>query len=156
LLVDRERIPEERRRTEAALRGCMKATSLPVGVSFTFDSGAGGVFTMMGVTVAQAHEMAARNGAAFVGANCGRGIETFLPIAEQFAACGGALPIWIKGNAGLPERDASGNIRYNATPAIYAAAVEPLLAAGAKFIGGCCGSTPEHIRAIAQAIKARR
>lgn len=141
---------------EAALKGCLRATSLPVGVSFTFDTGAGGTFTMMGVSVTQAHEMAVRNGAAFVGANCGRGIETFVEIARQFAACGGELPLWIKGNAGLPERDSSGRIFYTATPEVYAAAVGPLLQAGARFIGGCCGSTPEHIKATAAAVKAAR
>lgn len=141
---------------EAALRGCLRATSIPVGLSFTFDAGENGAFTMMGVSVAAACEVAARGGASFVGANCGRGIETFLSIAELFAQCNSGLPVWIKGNAGLPVRDAAGNISYSATPETYAAAVGPLLGAGAKFIGGCCGSTPTHIRAVAQALASLR
>lgn len=141
---------------ESALKGALQATRIPVGVSFTFDAGAAGAFTMMGVSVTQAYEMAARNGASFVGANCGRGIETFVSIARLFADCGGDLPVWIKGNAGLPERDASGNIFYTATPETYAAAVEPLLEAGARFIGGCCGSSPAHIQAVAQKLASLR
>jgi len=66
-----------------------------------------------------------------------------------------ALPIWIKGNAGRPQVDAAGNVRYNAGPEVFASVVGPLLAAGARFIGGCCGSTPDHVRAIAKALASR-
>lgn len=135
---------------EAAIKGCLKATSLPVGVSFTFDSGKDNSRTMMGVSIEQAYQMALAAGASFVGANCGAGIETFVGIAKRFAECGKELPIWIKGNAGKPELDlASGRTVYKASPQIYADAVEALLAAGAGFMGGCCGSSPAHIRAMA-------
>lgn len=140
---------------EAAIRGCLKACSLPVGVSFTFDSGTDGDRTMMGVSIEDAYDMALQVGASFVGANCGAGIESFVVIAEKFVACGSELPIWIKGNAGKPELDAkSGKTLYKAGPEIYSAAVEPLLAAGAKFMGGCCGSTPAHIKAMAERLNA--
>ena len=66
-----------------------------------------------------------------------------------------ALPIWIKGNAGRPQVDSAGNVRYNAGPEVFASVVGPLLAAGARFIGGCCGSTPDHVRAIAKALASR-
>lgn len=137
---------------QAALEGALSACSLPVGVSFVFDSGADGDRTMMGASVPEAHALAKGGGASFVGANCGAGIETFLHLAEQFSACGADLPIWIKGNAGQPSLDADGNAIYPASPEVYAEMVGPLLQAGAKFIGGCCGSTPEHIRAIAAAL----
>lgn len=140
---------------EAAIKGCLKATSLPVGVSFTFDSGKDNSHTMMGVSIAQAYEMALETGASFVGANCGAGIQTFVSIASRFAECGGELPIWIKGNAGKPELDTkTGKSVYRALPEIYAEAVEPLLAAGAKFLGGCCGSSPAHIKAMADRLAA--
>lgn len=135
---------------EAALRGALGACDLPVGVSFTFDSGADHDRTMMGVSIEQVYEMARTAGAAFVGANCGVGIETFVGIAGKFAACGSDLPVWIKGNAGLPEVGPDGNVVYSAPPEAYADAVEPLLKAGARFIGGCCGSGPDHVRAIAE------
>lgn len=139
---------------EASLKGALRGCSLPVGVSFTFDSGENNDKTMMGVSIAQAYAMAETIGASFVGANCGAGIDTFPNIAKQFAACGGALPIWIKGNAGLPETDGLGNMVFRAGPDIFAQTVPLLLEAGARFIGGCCGSTPDHVRAIAQAMAA--
>lgn len=139
----------------AGLKGCLKACNLPVGLSFTFDTGKENDRTMMGVSIAQAYKMALENGASFVGANCGMGIESFVGIAKKFADCGGELPIWIKGNAGKPELDmASGRSMYKASPDVYAQAVGPLLGAGAKFIGGCCGSSPAHIKAMADTLKA--
>lgn len=132
----------------AALRACLRATSLPVGVSFTFDSGKDKTRTMMGVTVSAAHELARSEGASFVGANCGVGIESYVNVARLFAECGDELPIWIKGNAGAPELGPDGKPTYRATPEVFANAVKPLLDAGVRFIGGCCGSTPEHIRAL--------
>jgi 5-methyltetrahydrofolate--homocysteine methyltransferase len=135
---------------EAALRGCLAACSLPVGVSFTFDSGKDNAFTMMGVNQEKAYAMAKRVGASFVGANCGAGIETFVKIAELYTQCGKELPIWIKGNAGKPTVGPDGRSVYSAPPEMYSNVVAPLLAAGARFMGGCCGSNPNHIRAMAQ------
>ncbi len=132
----------------AQLAGCKKACDLPVGCSFTFDSGADNDRTMMGVTIEQAWELARDNGAAFVGANCGAGMETFVGIARKFREAGCTLPLWIKGNAGLPELDEHGNTVFKSTPEDFEAVVADLLEAGAKFIGGCCGSTAAHVRAI--------
>lgn len=134
---------------EATLRGCLAACSLPVGVSFTFDSGKDNAFTMMGANPDKAYAMAKRAGASFVGANCGAGIETFVKIAQLYIQCGSELPIWIKGNAGKPSVGSDGRSVYSAPPEVYSNVVEPLLAAGVRFMGGCCGSTPDHIRAMA-------
>jgi 5-methyltetrahydrofolate--homocysteine methyltransferase len=136
----------------AALRGCLRACALPVGVTFTFDSGKDKDRTMMGVTIEQAYAMAEANGASFVGANCGLGIEGYIPVAKRFVACGTDLPIWIKGNAGKPEPGPDGKTVYKATPDVYAQAVRPLLDIGVRFMGGCCGSSPDHIRAMAGAL----
>ncbi len=135
---------------EAALRGCLAACDLPVGVSFTFDSGKDHAFTMMGVNPEKAYAMAKRAGANFVGANCGAGIETFVKITQLYTQCGKDLPIWIKGNAGKPTVGPDGRSVYSAPPEMYSNVVEPLLAAGARFMGGCCGSNPNHIHAMAQ------
>ena len=139
----------------AALRACLRSTKIPVGVSFTFDSGKEKYRTMMGVSVAQALAMARECGASFVGANCGLGIESYISIARKFTDCGGGLPIWIKGNAGKPEIMPDGSTVYRGTPDVFAAAVGPLIDAGARFIGGCCGSTPEHVRALVTALSGR-
>jgi len=141
---------------EASLKGALRGCDLPVGVSFTFDSGANNDMTMMGVSIPQAYELAKANGASFVGANCGAGIETFVNIAQQYIACGTELPIWVKGNAGLPEVDDDGNTVFRAKPQVYRETAPLLLEVGAKFIGGCCGSAPEHIRAVRESMDAAR
>jgi methionine synthase I (cobalamin-dependent) len=136
----------------AALAGCRRACGLPVGVTFTFDSGKEKDRTMMGVTVEQACAMALEAGADFVGANCGLGIESYIPVAKRFAAAAGGLPVWIKGNAGKPEAGPGGSTVYKATPEVFEKAVRPLVDLGVRFIGGCCGSTPDHVRAVAGAL----
>lgn len=138
---------------QAALRACLAACDLPVGVSFSFDAGKEKNRTMMGVAPDQAWKVAHEGGASFVGANCGIGVDTHVRIAREFAACGSTLPLWIKGNAGQPEMDADGSVHYRAGPDVFAQAVPELVAAGVRFIGGCCGSTPNHVRAIVAAIE---
>ena len=141
---------------KAALSACLRACDLPVGVSFTFDSGKEKNRTMMGVTPAQAWRAAHEGGASFVGANCGIGIDTYVKVARELAQCGTDLPLWIKGNAGLPKMAADGSTHYTAGPEDFSRAVPELVAAGARFIGGCCGSTPAHVAAIVAAINGIR
>ena len=141
---------------EAALRGALRGSTIPVGVSFTFDAGEHNDHTMMGVSVPEVYALASAGGASFVGANCGAGIDTFVRIVEQFAACGKDIPIWVKGNAGKAALDDNGNAVFQADPELYRQAVAPLLKAGARFIGGCCGSSPAHIKAVAEAMAVSR
>ncbi len=141
---------------EAMLQGVAAAVNIPYGTTFTFDAGANNDMTMMGVSIPQVYELAQRTGCSFAGANCGAGIESFVHIAEGFTACGTDIPIWVKGNAGQPVIDDDGQAVYQAPPELYADCVEPLLAAGARFIGGCCGSAPVHIRAMAAKMAALR
>jgi len=85
-------------------------------------------------------------GADAVGANCGVGVEQAVPICRRLhAACD--LPIWIKPNAGLPTMEGT-TIRYRTSAEFFASHFAELRNAGASFIGGCCGSTPEFIRAL--------
>jgi len=141
---------------KAALRACLRACDLPVGVSFTFDSGKDKNRTMMGVSPSQAWKAAKEAGASFVGANCGIGIDAYIKVARELAQCGSDLPLWIKGNAGRPEMAADGSTHYNAGPEVFSGAVPELVAAGIRFIGGCCGSTPAHVAAIVAAIDSIR
>jgi len=136
----------------AALEGCLEGCDLPVGVSFSFDSGRDSSRTMMGVRVAEAHRMAADSGASFVGANCGTGIEAMVEVARQYRACGGGLPVWIKGNAGAPIHGPDGRARYEAPLDLFVRVAPALLEAGVRFVGGCCGSTPEHIRLLSRSL----
>ena len=141
---------------KAALRACLGACDLPVGVSFTFDAGKEKNRTMMGVSPAQAWAAARDGGASFVGANCGIGIDAYVKVARELAQCGAELPLWIKGNAGRPEMAADGSVHYRAGPEDFSRAVPELVAAGVRVIGGCCGSTPAHVAAIVAAIEATR
>ena len=127
------------------------ATGLPVVACMVFDSGKQRDRTMMGVTVAQAAETLAAAGAHVVGANCGIGVEHALPVCRAMRAAT-TLPIWIKPNAGLPEL-AGGKTIYHTDAAAFAAYVPDLVAAGAGFIGACCGSTPAFVAAIRAQLK---
>jgi 5-methyltetrahydrofolate--homocysteine methyltransferase len=123
-----------------------KATGLPVVASFVFDSGAQLDRTMMGATPEQAVAAAVEAGADVVGANCGRGIEGFLLLCRRLRAAT-ALPIWIKANAGMPEME-QGRTVYRALPEAFAAKAREIVAEGATFIGGCCGTSPAFIAAL--------
>lgn len=126
-----------------------KPTGLPVIVSFAFDTGKNKDRTMMGSTPEMvAREMEAA-GADAVGANCGAGVERFVPVCQRLkAAC--SLPVWIKANAGLPEMK-DGTVTYGASAEYFASHYAALMEAGASFFGGCCGTSPEFIRALCAA-----
>jgi len=134
-----------------ALRGVRQACDLPVVVSMTFASGADGTATMMGNRPEELAAAADAGGAAAVGANCGAGPENYVRLARMLRAST-ELPIWIKPNAGLPVV-ADGRTTFPMGPDDFAAHVDELIAAGANFIGGCCGTTPDHIRAIRAAVE---
>jgi methionine synthase I (cobalamin-dependent) len=88
-------------------------------------------------------------GADAVGANCGVGVEHAAHICQRFrAACN--LPIWIKPNAGLPKMEGTA-ICYETSAEYFASHYAALREAGASFIGGCCGSTPDFVRALVSA-----
>jgi 5-methyltetrahydrofolate--homocysteine methyltransferase len=137
---------------EAALAAAAAhETGLPVVACMTFDSGAKKDRTMMGATPEQAAEQLLAAGADVIGANCGQGIAGMVEVCRRLHAASDG-PVWIKANAGLPER-VGGQIVYRQTPAEFAAYVPQLVEAGASFIGGCCGTTPEFIRAVAERLK---
>ena len=122
------------------------APHLPVMATMTFDKTRRGFFTVMGVTVEQAVRGLTEAGAAIVGSNCGHGSETMVEIAREFRALTDG-PIAIQPNAGLPEQRDTG-LAYPETPEFMAGQARHLLAAGVAIIGGCCGTTPAHIRAL--------
>ena len=134
-----------------AIRAAKEHTKLAVISTFTFEPGARGPRTIMGVDPARAAEEAVAAGADAVGANCGSGIAGMTEIARAMRAAVHA-PIMIQPNAGLPVYE-GGRTVFKETPEEMAAHVPELLAAGAAIIGGCCGTTPAHIAAMAKAAK---
>ena len=129
-----------------------KLTGLPVLVSFAFDSGKNKDRTMMGATPEAIATAMVDAGADAIGANCGVGVELAIPIcARLHAACD--LPVWIKPNAGLPIIEGAA-IHYATSADYFASQFAALRNAGASFIGSCCGSTPEFIRALVAARQA--
>jgi len=122
-------------------------TQLPVVVSFVFDSGKLKDRTMMGSTPEQVSAALASEGVHAIGANCGVGIQEFIPVCKRLADAS-SLPIWIKPNAGIPKMIA-GVPTYEITPGEFAHSAQELVEAGATFVGGCCGTTPAFIRAMA-------
>jgi len=133
----------------AALEAARDVSGLPVVVSMTFDTGVRGFATMMGVRPAQAAEELDKAGADIIGSNCGSGIESLVEIARIMRPVTNK-PLWIKPNAGKPEL-VEGKTTFRETPEEMASEVPALIEAGANIIGGCCGTTPEHITRIAAA-----
>lgn len=124
-----------------------KSTGLPVVACMVFDSGKDKDRTMMGTTPEDAVSALIEAGADVVGANCGQGIAGFVRVCKRLKAAAKDHPVWIKANAGLPQLQA-GEAVYAMGPAEFVRHVPAVVAAGATFIGGCCGTTPDFIRAI--------
>jgi 5-methyltetrahydrofolate--homocysteine methyltransferase len=129
-----------------------RATGLPVVACMVFDTGKNKDRTIMGTTPEQAAAELTAAGADVIGANCGQGIAGYIPICRRLRAATDR-PLWIKPNAGLPEL-VDGRTVYRTTPEEFAAHVPALVEAGASFIGGCCGTTPDFIRAVVSKIQA--
>jgi methionine synthase I (cobalamin-dependent) len=127
-----------------------KETGLPVIASFAFDTGKHKDRTMMGVTPETVAREMEEAGADVVGANCGAGVENFVGVCARLkAGCG--LPVWVKANAGLPQI-AAGQVSYTTSAEYFASHWAALVEAGASFIGGCCGTSPEF---VAELVKVR-
>jgi 5-methyltetrahydrofolate--homocysteine methyltransferase len=136
---------------KAAIRGAKSVTDLPLVCSFSYDRG---TRSMMGVKPSQMGNELAEAGVAALGINCGRSLEDNLKALKELHQVTG-LPLWFKPNAGLPHNDEAGNLQYDVTPEMMAAQVAQWIEAGARLVGGCCGTSPEHLKAIARAVKER-
>ncbi|MBN2345207.1 MAG: homocysteine S-methyltransferase family protein [Candidatus Aminicenantes bacterium] len=126
----------------------------PVMATMTFEPTPRGFFTVMGVTIETACSELEKAGADLVGSNCGNGSEQMVAIAREFRKWS-RRPLVIQANAGLPELR-RGEVHYPETPEFMARKALELRAAGAAVIGGCCGTTPEHTRAMRRALDGSR
>jgi len=135
----------------AAIEGVKQVSDLPIVISFSFDRG---VRTMMGVKPTQVVKAFKELDVAAVGANCGTTLENMEKIVQEYAATNSGLSIWAKPNAGLPTV-VNGVATYDVSPQQMADSARRNVELGARIVGGCCGSTPAHVAAIAQAVKNR-
>ena len=127
------------------------SADLPVMATMTFDATPRGFYTIMGNDVASAATGLTEAGADLVGSNCGNGIETMIDIAREFRARTDG-PLLIQPNAGMPQM-VNDRVVYNETPEFTAEQALKLFDLGVEVIGGCCGTTPEHTRALRRALR---
>lgn len=123
---------------------------IPVMATMTYNFTPRGFYTIMGVNIERAARELEAAGADIIGSNCGNGIENMIKIAYTYREYS-QLPLIIQANAGLPEMKGEVAV-YPESPAFMAEKSKELVQAGVSIIGGCCGTTPEHIRAIRGAI----
>ena len=134
---------------EAAVRAVQQATELPVVCLLTFDTN---LHTMMGVSPKQAVETLAAWGVEVIGANCGNGpaeIQTVMTEMVEHRPPG--VVLYAQSNAGLPVLQ-GGDVYYDGTPEVMADYARQMQALGVDVIGGCCGTTPTHLRAMREAL----
>ena len=118
--------------------------------TMTYNPSPRGFFTIMGVNVEKAARELAEFGANLVGSNCGNGIENMVLIAREYKKYS-KLPLIIQANAGLPELQDDKPV-YPENPEFMAGQAFELIDAGVQVVGGCCGTTPEHIRAFRRTV----
>lgn len=126
------------------------SSSIPVVVSMTYECTPRGFFTIMGVSVEMVSKKLEDSGVDMIGSNCGNGIENLVLIAKEHKKHSN-LPIMIQANAGIPELK-EGIPFYPETPEFMAKKCEELIRLDVSIIGGCCGTTPEHIHAIRKVV----
>ncbi|MFV1531385.1 MULTISPECIES: betaine--homocysteine S-methyltransferase [unclassified Phaeobacter] len=141
--------PEEFRAAAEAF----KLADMPWCGTMSFDTAGR---TMMGVTSSDMAELVEEFDPAPLafGANCGTGASDILRTVLGFAAQGTSRPIISKGNAGIPKY-VDGHIHYDGTPALMGEYAAMARDCGAKIIGGCCGTMPDHLRAMREALDTR-
>jgi 5-methyltetrahydrofolate--homocysteine methyltransferase len=154
ILVETMSDPEEMVAGIEAALSC--EPDVPVAATYAFQKTAGGFRTMMGTSVEEAIGRAVAAGAKIVGANCGSALDLpdYVVLCREIAAAAGSAHVIIQPNAGAPQQ-VDGKTLYLATPQQMAQTASQLLDAGARIIGGCCGTTPAHLAAIAEAVAKR-
>jgi 5-methyltetrahydrofolate--homocysteine methyltransferase len=135
-----------------AIRAARENTDCEVICTFTFERNVKGEYrTMMGVSPTDAIKAAIEAGAHIIGTNCGNGFERMIDIVKEMREVEPDKPILVHANAGLP-KNVNGVDVFPEAPEQMSALVPDIIKAGANIIGGCCGTTPDHIRAIRKAV----
>jgi len=137
---------------KAAINGVKSSCDQALVCSFSFDRG---VKTMMGVSPSSFAKEMEGLGISSIGINCGKSLDDNLNALNELSKATD-LPVWFKPNAGLPHLDISGKPKYDITPEQMAKNIPAWIDAGARIIGGCCGTTPKHLKAIANIVNTSR
>ncbi|MFW6414555.1 MAG: homocysteine S-methyltransferase family protein [Verrucomicrobiota bacterium] len=139
-----------------AIKAAKENTACEVISTFTYEATVQGDYrTMMGVSPREGAQAAVEAGADIVGTNCGNGIAGMVDIVKEIREVYPDVPILVHANAGLPKQVGEEMV-FPEKPDEMAAQVPDLITAGADVVGGCCGTTPEHIRAMKNAVKRNR
>lgn len=137
---------------ELAVRAARENTGLEVIATFTFERTVNGDYrTMMGVSPSDMARAMIAAGADIIGTNCGNGMDRMVDIVREMRGIDGDVPILVHANAGLPE-NIDGVDVFPSTPAEMADLVPAIIEAGANIIGGCCGTTPAHVKEMKAAV----
>lgn len=134
-----------------ALRACKDNLSLPVIVSIAFATDAKGGRTIMGNSAQECAKKLTDGGADVVGANCGDLDPSQMAAVVSLLQSATSLPILAQPNAGKPKLVDDRTV-FDMEPATFAAGIAKCLRAGARLVGGCCGTSPDHIGAVARAL----
>lgn len=136
-----------------AVKASCENTSCEVICTMTFDRLMTGEFrTMMGISPSEMTDALISAGASVIGANCGNGIADMISIVKEIRKVNPEIPILVHANAGMPQY-CDGKTTFPETPADMASRVKEIIDAGANIIGGCCGTTPDHIREVKRIVK---
>ncbi len=136
-----------------AIKATQENTNLEIICTFTFDKKPDGSYkTMMGLSPTDMAHFLLENNVDIIGTNCGNGFEGMVDIIKEIRTVDRNIPILVHANAGLPSLK-NGKSVYSETPDLVALEIPKLMDAGVNVIGGCCGTTPEHIRRIAKVVK---
>jgi 5-methyltetrahydrofolate--homocysteine methyltransferase len=134
-----------------AIKAARENTGLEVFCTMTFEKTLTGEFrSMMGVSPTEMVQVLIDAGAELIGANCGNGIAGMVPIVKEIRAANAGIPILVHANAGMPVYQ-DGETVFPEKPEEMASLVAEIVNAGAGIIGGCCGTTPDHIRRVREA-----
>jgi 5-methyltetrahydrofolate--homocysteine methyltransferase len=136
-----------------AVRAAKENTDCEVFCTMTFEKIIGGGYrTMMGISPAEMAEALIAEGADLVGTNCGNGMEDMIGMVREIRTVSSGIPVLVHANAGMPQlRD--GVTTFPETPDDMARWVKEMISAGANIVGGCCGTTPGHIRRVREVVK---
>ena len=136
-----------------AIRAAKEHTHLEIICTMTFEKTKNGEFrTMMGFTPTDMVNQLSKEGIDIIGANCGNGFKDMIGIVQEIRSVDKNIPVIIHANAGIPLYQDGATV-FPEAPEEMASYVQPVINAGANIIGGCCGTTPEHISRFKSVLK---